>query len=191
MQTADKIQIALLIVQIFVAGVQFVTTLFFIRSVRITQQQEKDAKSQILLAQQQINLMASQYRESLRPLIAVAGQQSNSNFYIIELRNEGLGPALDVTCDDRDVGLEGNVIGSKGTVTAHILKAHPQMRLRTIFSVTYKSVDDQYYATTFYQQANITRVVDYRHLGSSADAGPLADFRSGFMAANSGRTEGN
>jgi hypothetical protein len=49
MQTADKIQIALLCVQICV-GVQAITTVFFIKSVGITKQQEKDAKEQILLA---------------------------------------------------------------------------------------------------------------------------------------------
>ena len=59
MQTADKIQTALLCVQICVGVVQAVTTYFFIKSVGITRQQEKDVKDQIVLAQKQMELMAT------------------------------------------------------------------------------------------------------------------------------------
>jgi len=182
MQTADKIQAALLCVQIFVAIVQLVTTLFFIRSVGITQQQEKDAKNQILLAQRQMDLMAAQYRESLRPLIAVTHRDTGSNFIVIELRNEGLGPALKVECDPQ-ISLQGIVIGSKSSVLAHVpierMTAGPPGKL---FALTYKSLDGQEYATCFYQKYEQFSVVDYRHIGSDVDRAVWEQFRGGFVA---------
>jgi hypothetical protein len=181
MQTADKIQIALLCVQIFVALVQVVTTYFFIRSVGITQKQEKDAKDQILLAQKQMDLMASQYRESLRPLIAVAYKVSGSGLHEIELRNEGSGPALDVKCDQA-ISLQGTVIGSRSAVLAYVPQQPSETSAIDFFIVTYKSLDGQYYGTCFYQQSATFSVVDYRQLGITEDLGLLREFRSGFLA---------
>jgi hypothetical protein len=121
MQTADKIQAALLCVQICVGAVQAITTYFFIKIVGITRRQEKDANDQILLAQRQMELMTTQYNESLRPLIAVTLQQAGSNFYEIRLCNEGTGPALRVQCEPR-MELRGTVIGSKSEVMAYLPK---------------------------------------------------------------------
>jgi hypothetical protein len=189
MQIADVIQIALLCVQIFVAAVQVITTLYFIRSVGITQQQEKDAKDQILLAQKQLELaqkqmelMASQSRESLRPLIAVKYKQAVPGAYEVEFSNEGLGPALSVNCE-QELILQGTVIGSKSTAVGRV-PMPATAATNKLFTLTYKSLDGQCYATSFHQQNAVFSVVDYRHLGSTEDRGLLEEFRSGFRAAN-------
>jgi hypothetical protein len=189
MQTADKIQIALLCVQIFVAAVQVITTLYFIRSVGITQQQEKDAKDQIVLAQKQtelaqkqMELMARQYTESLRPLIAVTHKTTGSNVCEIELRNEGLGPALSVKCDP-EIALQGLVIGSKSAVIAYVpVPRSAGSPHRQLYTLTYKSIDGQDYSTCFSQQHEQFSVVDYRELRTDADRALLEGFRAGFFA---------
>jgi hypothetical protein len=184
MQTADKIQVALLCVQIIVAAVQVITTLYFIRSVGITQKQEKDAKDQILLAQRQMDLMARQYQESLRPLIEVTHKQNGSNLCEIELRNEGPGPALSIECDPR-ISLRGNVIGSKSAVSAYVALptrgSSPSLH-RRFFTLTYKSLDGHDFSTCFFQQHEQFVVVDHRHLRSDYDRQLLQEFRADFIA---------
>jgi hypothetical protein len=180
MQTADRIQVALLCVQIGVGIVQAITTFFFIKSVGITKQQEKDAKDQILLAQKQMDLMTSQYRESLRPLIAVTYKREGGNAYELEFRNEGLGPALSITCDP-DVDIQGIVIGSKSAVAGFVSK----MRLpnNQLYTMEYKSLDGGLYSTSFYQDRSDFYVVDYRYLDSNEAIEQAKSYREGFVAA--------
>jgi hypothetical protein len=137
-----------------------------------------------------MELMASQYRESLRPLIAVKYLQTIPGGYEIEFSNEGLGPALSLNCE-QELILQGTLIGSKSTAVGRVLKPDtaigPGFR-RTpaptskLFTLTYKSLDGQYYATSFHQENAVFSVVDYRHLGSTEDLGLLEEFRSGFTA---------
>jgi hypothetical protein len=144
------------------------------------QQQEKDAKDQILLAQKQMEIMVNQYREALRPLIAVTAKQEGSSFYEIEVRNDGMGPALRVECDPK-IGISATVIGSKSAAAAYISKTNPATK--QLFNVTYNSLDGQKYMTSFYQEQSELYVVDYRLLDSDQAIEEAKSYRRGFLAA--------
>jgi hypothetical protein len=179
MQTADMIQSALLFVQICVGTVQAITTYFFIKSVKITDRQEKDARNQIRIAQDQMDLAASQYRESLRPLIAVTCKRAGINVFELEFRNEGTGPALNVTCEPR-LSLNGAVIGSKSGVDAFV--SRHQSPKRQLFSVMYKSLDGAAYWTLFQQDQSDFFVVDYRCVEGDEAFEKAKAYREGYIS---------
>lgn len=182
MSTSDTIQAALLCVQITVGVVQVVTTVFFIRSVRITASQERDAKEQIGLAREQMRLMSIQYRESLRPLIAVSRTDIGPNVYELDLRNDGLGPALNIHCDP-SISLNGTVIGTKSSVKAYVSKPmNGNLPYREVFVLTYHSIDGHRYETSFCQQSTKFWVIDYRSIETEADAKLSESFREGYKA---------
>jgi hypothetical protein len=148
--------------------------------VGITKQLEKDAKDQILLAQKQMDLMASQYQESLRPLIAIILHRVGTNVYELELRNEGLGPALSVKCEAR-ITVNGAVIGNKSAIAAFVSKTHsPGQQL---FTVMYNSLDGELCWTLFCKDGSDFYVVDYRHLENDEAVKRARAYRDGFVAA--------
>jgi hypothetical protein len=186
MPTSDLIQIALLCVQSFVGIVQAVTTAFFIRSVGISRRQEEDmreqlslAREQIALGQKQMDLMANQYQESLRPLLAVTFKQSGSNLDEIEIRNEGLGPALYIECNP-SIQSNGTVIGGKSAVSAFVRRLPPGVATRLLFTLTYQSLDGLLYSTSFQQTNAFFKVVDYRQLNNAEAVERAKTFRDGF-----------
>jgi hypothetical protein len=163
------------------------TTCFFIKNVRIVGQQEKDARNQILvtqkqvdLAQTQIDLMANQYRESLRPLVAVSLKQEGSNSYVVEFRNEGLGPALNLSCTP-DLRIDGTVIGSKSAVTGYAMKSRDKSAMvQQLFTASYDSLDGEAYCTSFIQQGSEFFVINYRHLKDNKSREMDRTFAKGF-----------
>jgi hypothetical protein len=173
MTPADLIQKHLLWVQIAIGIVQIVTTVFFIKSVHITARQEEDAKEQIRLAREQTALtreqmavMGSQFRESLRPLLIVTRKHVAPNFVEIEIRNDGLGPALEITCEPL-IQMKDTVIGSKGSITAAVPqwdRSYSDGPNIAAFTLTYKSVDGCAYATSFVRQSDSFSVARYWNL---------------------------
>ncbi len=182
MTPADIIQEHLLWVQIAIGIVQIITTAVFIRSVRITGRQEQDAREQITLAREQMRIMSSQYRESLRPLVVVEPNDAGPNRYGLSLYNVGLGPALKITCDP-EIRVNGTVIGADSMITADVDRPRdPNVRHVQVYTLQYQSVEGEFYMTSFLQENARFSVVDYRHIGSQGDAENARAYRSGLSA---------
>jgi hypothetical protein len=112
-------------------------------------------RSQVSVTTNQFSLSAQQYADSIRPIILVRVLEVGNDWYKLELKNDGTGPALGITGTFTHTT---NLLGPKSICTVATEKDEKQVVIR------YSSLNRRFFETVVNILSDTNCIHQYREL---------------------------